>query len=152
MKTFKIIISVLLASTFTACKSIPMVGEEPTEINWWLSAAFMLIWLVFSCPHILVIFVNLNGGFSDKEDLDIAYKICGASNYAFPIMLFLNRYVGEICEWYISFIICLVVGCVAGFILRAKHDRISDENVDKMKWFWIFEGLMFVFCVIMALV
>ena len=44
MKTFKIIISVLLASTFTACKSIPMVGEEPTEINWWLSAAFMLIW------------------------------------------------------------------------------------------------------------
>lgn len=153
-KTLRLIIALATASPLIGCTNIPIDGETPTEINWWLTAAFCFIWLFFSCPIIPDFISKMSGGegYSGDEDLsEASYKIAGTSVYAFPVMLFMSSQLNKFLEWPTNYLICIVVGFIIGAIIRKQRDPLCNELIHQTKWLWIGLCVMTIISIILAL-
>lgn len=149
-KTF---IALAILGALTGCTNIPMDGEIPTGVNWWLTAVFFFLWLFFSCP-LVSRFIRIMSGdesIDDSDDWENSKTIAGASVYAFPIMFVTSLILGAFFEWYINYIVSIVVGFIAGAIIRAKINPLCDGYIHKTKWLWIGQGVLAVLSITLAL-
>jgi hypothetical protein len=152
-KNFKTYFALVILGALTGCTNIPMDGETPTGVNWWLTAVFFFLWLFFSCP-LVSRFIRMMSGdetIDDSDDWENSKTIAGASVYAFPIMYVTSLILGAFFEWYINYIISLAVGFIAGAIIRAKINPLCNRYFHKTKLLWIGQGVLAVLSIILAL-
>jgi len=152
-KNYGIFFALIILGALTGCANIPMDGETPTGINWWLTAVFFFLWLFFSCP-LVSRFIRIMSGdesIDDSDDWENSKTIAGASVYAFPIMFVTSLILGAFLEWYTNYIISVIVGFVVGAIIRAQINPLCNGYIHKTKWLWIGQGILTVLSIILAL-
>lgn len=154
VKNFKTFFALVMLGVLTGCTNIPTDGETSTGINWWLTATFFFLWLVFSCPLVMRFIQIMSGDeYSDnsEEDWENTKIIAGISVYAFPVMFFVSDILGAFLEWHINYIISIIISIIVGAIMRAKANPLCNGYIHKTKWLWIGQGVLTVLSIILAL-
>ena len=154
VKNFKIYSALVILGALTGCTNIPIEGETPTGVSWWLTAAFFLFWLIFSCPIVSRFLQIISGeehSDNSEEDWEDTKTIAGISVYAFPIMFITSLILSAFLGWFAKYITSFIVGIIAGAIIRAKINPLCDRYIHKTKWLWIGQGIFAVLSLILAL-
>lgn len=152
-KPIKLIFALTSISALSSCTRIPIDEEATGGIGWWQTAIFFFLWLFFSCPLITKFLLELSGQeYTDgsDEDKESMYSFAGASVYAFPVIYVMSLILGTFCEWYVSYIISIIIGFVAGYIIRAQVNPLCDAYILKTKWLWIGQGVLTLLSIILA--
>lgn len=153
VKIFKTFFALIILGALTGCANIPMDGDTPTGINWWLTAIFFFLWLFFSCP-LVSRFIRIMSGdesINDSDDWEESKTIAGASVYAFPVIFVTSLILGAFLEWYTNYIISTIVGFIVGAIIHSQINPLCNGYIHKTKWLWIGQGVFIILSIILAL-
>lgn len=153
-KIFKTFCALVILGALTGCTNIMMDEEASIGVNWWLTAVFFFMWLLFSCPLVSRFIEIMSGNEqigNSEEDWENKKTIAATSVYAFPIMFVTSFILGTFFEWYINYIISIIVGFSVGAIISAKIDPLCNKYIHKTKWLWIAQGVLTVVSIMLAL-
>ena len=131
-----------------------MDEEASTGVNWWLTAVFFFMWLLFSCPIVSRFFEIMSGDEqtgNSEEDWEDKKTLAAISVYAFPIMFITSFILSTFFEWYINYIISIIAGISIGAEISAKINPLYDKYIHKTKWLWIGQGVFIILSIILAL-